>query len=204
MRTNLMDFQWCPWCGNFSVFMALKQALFELSIPAKDTVFVTWIGCNSKMSQYLDTYGAETLHGRWLAFATGVKLANPQLTVISLSWDGDSYGIGLNHLLQTARRNLKILHITCDNRTYALTVNQASPTTLQWKITQSTPQGNPFSPFVPLDLVKSAWGRWVKETTSTNIPEMKSLMKEALQFDGFSHLHISQFCPSWGDKELVS
>ena len=156
------------------------------------------------MSQYLDTYGAETLHGRGIAFATGVKLANPQLTVISLSWDGDSYGIGLNHLLQTARRNLKILHITCDNRIYELTVNQASPTTLQGKITQTTPQGNPFIPFNPLELVKAAWGKWVKETVSTQLQEMKNLMKDALQFDGFSHLHIKQFCPSWGEKELVS
>lgn len=201
MRTDLMQFQRCPWCGNFSIFMALKQALQELWIPAKDTVFVTGIGCNSKMSQYLDTYGAETLHGRGLAFATGVKLANPTLTVISLSGDGDSYGIWLNHLLQTARRNFNILHITCDNRTYALTVNQASPTTKQGKCTQSTPQGNPFEPFNPCELVKSAGAKRVKETSSQNLPEMKEFIKEGIQFEGFAHLHVMQYCPSWWERE---
>ena len=93
MRTNLNKIQRCPGCGNFLIHLALKQALAELKIPTHKTVIVTGIGCNSKMSQYMEGYGSETLHGRGIPFATGVKMANPELTVISVSGDGDSYGI---------------------------------------------------------------------------------------------------------------
>jgi 2-oxoglutarate ferredoxin oxidoreductase subunit beta len=162
MRTQLNKFQRCPGCGNFLIHLALKQALSELEIPAHKTVFITGIGCGAKMSQYTNCYGAETLHGRAIPFATGVKLANPELTVISLSGDGDSYGIGLGHLLHAARRNTPILHITCDNENYALTTGQASPTTPEYAITKSTPQGNQIPPFHPIGLVESAGGQFVR------------------------------------------
>lgn len=121
MRKDLNKFQRCPGCGNFFILLAIKNALAKLSIPKHKTVIVTGIGCNSKMSQYVDGLGVETLHGRSLPFALGVKLANPELTVISVSGDGDSYGIGLSHLLHAAKRNVPLLHLTCDNQNYALT-----------------------------------------------------------------------------------
>ncbi len=129
MRTNLNKFQRCPGCGNFMIHLAIKQALQELNIPKNETVVITWIWCSSKMSQYIDWYGCETLHGRGVPFAIWVKLSNPKLTVISYSWDGDTYGIWLWHLLHAARRNINIVHITWDNQNYALTTGQASPTT---------------------------------------------------------------------------
>ena len=114
---------------TFLIHLALKQALAELKIPAHQTVVVTGIWCSSKMSQYMDNYGAETLHGRGIPFATGVKLANPELTVVSVSGDGDTYGIGVGHMIHAARRNIPFVHITCDNQNYALTTGQASSTT---------------------------------------------------------------------------
>ena len=177
--------------------MALKQAIAELSIPKHKVVVVTGIGCASKMSQYLDCYGVESLHGRPIPFATGVKLANPALTVISLSGDGDSYGIGLGHLLHAARRNTPILHLTCDNENYALTTGQASPTTPENAITKSTPQGNVTAPFQLVQLVESAGAKFVRRVEDKEVAKLKEVIKEAIQFKGFSHINVQQACPSW-------
>jgi 2-oxoglutarate ferredoxin oxidoreductase subunit beta len=149
------------------------------------------------MSQYLDGYGAETLHGRPIPFATGVKLANPELTVISLSGDGDSYGIGLGHLLHAARRNTPLLHITCDNENYALTTGQASPTTPTQAKTKSTPEGNHLPPFHPVHLVESAGGQFVRLLKDNDTKNLVATIAAALQFNGFSHINIQQACPSW-------
>lgn len=197
MRTKLNNFQRCPGCGNFMIHVAIKQALQELNIPKYKTVIVTGIGCNSKMNQYLDTYGAETLHGRGVPFATGVKLANPELTVISIWGDGDSYGIGLGHLLHAARRNTQILHITCDNENYALTTGQASATTPEHVKTKSTPNWNPFPPLHPVHLVEAAGAQFVKMLADKDIQTLKESIKEAIQFQGFSHINVQQACPSW-------
>ncbi|MDR0607240.1 MAG: hypothetical protein LBG52_02565 [Candidatus Peribacteria bacterium] len=157
---------------------------------------ITGIGCNSKMSQYLDCYGVETLHGRPIPFATGVKLANPELTVISLSGDGDSYGIGLGHLLHAARRDVPLLHITCDNENYALTTGQASPTTPVEAKTKSTPAGNRLPPLHPIRLVESAGGRFVRMLEDKDTKNLITTLVEALQFPGFSHINVQQACPS--------
>lgn len=197
MRNNLDKIQWCPWCWNYLVHLALKQALNELGIAKEKTVIVTWIWCNSKMSQYVNWYWAESLHWRGIPFATWVKLANPELTVISLSWDGDSYWIGIGHLIHAARRNVQILHITCDNENYALTTGQASATTPVWAKTKSTPEGNNLSPLHPVELVKAAWCWFVKSVSDKNMKELKDTLKEAIQYNGFSHINIQQSCPSW-------
>ena len=196
MRTNLNKFQRCPGCGNYLIHVAIKQAITELGIPKHKVVVVTGIGCNSKMSQYLDYYGVETLHGRPIPFAMGVKLANPELTIISMEGDGGSYGIGLGHLLHAARRNVPILHITCDNENYALTTGQASATTPENVKTKSTPTGNTVPPFHPLHLVESAGGKFVRIVQDKEVQNLKDTLKEALQFSGFSHINVQQACPS--------
>ena len=197
MRTNLQSIQRCPWCWNFLIHLAIKQALEALWIEKENVVFVTWIGCGSKMSQYMDCYWAETLHGRGIPFATGVKLANPKLTVISLSGDGDTYGIGLWHLLHAARNNINILHITCDNENYALTTGQASPTTPLDVKTNSTPNGNQTQPFDPVKLLESAGCGFVKRVDWKDLNWMKETIKEAIQYEWFSHINVNQPCPSW-------
>lgn len=197
MRKNLNKFQRCPWCGNFIIHLAIKQALAELKIPKHKTVIVTWIGCSGKMSQYVDAYWAETLHGRGLAFANGVKLSNPDLTVISYSGDGDSYGIGLWHLLHSARRDVNIVHIVADNQNYALTTGQASATTPIDIKTKSTPNGNKISPFNPLELTKSAWCTFNISVSDRDLVVLKKTIVDALQHWGFSHINIQQTCPSF-------
>ena len=197
MRHNTNKIQRCPWCWNFLVHIALKQALQELGIKTKDTVVITGIGCNSKMSQYIDGYWAETLHWRGIPFAIGVKLSNPKLTVISLSWDWDTYGIWLGHLIHAARRNIKLLHITCDNQNYALTTGQASATTPLWVKTKSTPTGNTIEPLDPVHLMETVWCWFVKRIGDKDIPLMKKTIMDALLYDWFSHINIQQTCPSW-------
>ena len=197
MRHNTNKIQWCPGCWNYLIHIAIKQALTELNISPKNTVIITWIGCNSKMSQYLEWYGAESLHWRWIPFAIGVKLSNPKLTVISLSWDWDTYWIGIGHLIHAARRDIPILHITCDNENYALTTWQASATTPMGVITKSTPKWNDLPPLHPINLVKTAWCNFVKSIPYSDLNLMKETIKAAIQHKWFSHINIQQACPSW-------
>ncbi len=197
MRTNLNKIQRCPGCWNFLIHLALKQALAELKIPAHKTVIVTGIGCNSKMNHYMEGYAAETLHGRGIPFATGVKLANPDLTVVSVSGDGDSYGIGLGHLLHAARRNLPLVHITCDNENYALTTGQASATTPLGVKTKSTPEGNTLPPLHPVHLVETAGCSFVKSVVDKDLKTLKETIMQAIQHGGFAHINVQQTCPSW-------
>lgn len=197
MRHNTNKIQRCPGCGDFLIHLALKQALAELKIPTHQTVVVTGIGCNSKMSQYMEGYGAETLHGRGIPFATGVKLANPELTVISVSGDGDTYGIGIGHLIHAARRNLPFVHITCDNQNYALTTGQASCTTPLGAKTKTTPTGNTVAPMHPAQLVELAGCKFVRTVPDKDIKGLKETIMEAIQFEGFAHINVQQSCPSW-------
>lgn len=197
MRHNTNKIQWCPGCWNYLIHIAIKQALAELQIPAKDTVVVTGIWCNSKMSQYLEWYWAESLHWRSIPFAIGVKLANPKLTVISLSWDWDTYWIWIWHLIHAARRNIPILHITCDNENYALTTWQASATTPVWVKTKSTPEGNNLEPLHPINIIETCGCTFVKSIPWNDLNLVKETIKNAIKHNWFSHINIQQACPSW-------
>ena len=149
------------------------------------------------MSQYIDWYWAETLHGRGLPFATGVKLSNPELTVISYAGDGDSYGIGLSHLLHTARRDINIIHIVADNQNYALTTWQASPTTPEDIKTKSTPDWNHIHPFDPLKLTQSAGCKLNISASDKDLPWLKKAIIDWLKHGWFTHINIQQSCPSF-------
>ena len=197
MRSELNSIQWCPGCGWFLILWAVKKAIDELGIDKKDLVIVSWIWCSSKVSQYIDWYWAETLHGRWIPFWIWVKLANPKLKVICLWWDWDWYGIWLGHFLHACRKDIDLTYIVFDNENYALTTGQASPTTPLWAKTKSTPSWNDIRTFDPCWLAKSAWCWFSKETDSTRFMEMKDMIKDAITHVWFSHLNIKQVCPSW-------
>ncbi len=197
MRNWLNKFQWCPGCGDYMIHLAIKKALDELEIPRENRVIVTGIGCSGKMSQYLDGYAAETLHGRALPFATWVKLANPKLTVVVYMWDGDCYGIGGNHLIHAIRRNANVVAIVGNNENYGLTTWQASPTTPKWVKTKSTPEWNLLEPFHPIQLVKWAGAQFVKTSNSSDVKWMVEIFKEAINHDGFAFVDVDQACPSW-------
>ncbi len=158
---------------------------------------ISGIGCASKMSQYIDSYGCESLHGRSLPFATGIKLSNPDLTVIAYGGDGDGYGIGLGHFLHSCRRNINLTYIVANNENYGLTTGQASPTTPLHIKTKSTPQGNEIAPFDPIMLAKSAGCAFSIKIQDKDIKWLTQTIVDAIQHPGFAHIDVDQACPSW-------
>src|SRR5882757_10173775 len=146
------DPDWCPGCGDFGVLTALKQALVELNLHPHTVMTISGIGCSSNLPGYVSTYGMHTLHGRALAVATGVKLANHELTVVVTGGDGDGFGIGGNHFIHTMRRNVDLLYLAMDNQIYGLTTGQTSPTSAVGMKTTSTPLGSIEAPVNPISL----------------------------------------------------
>lgn len=197
MRANLNKIQWCPWCGDFFIHAAIKSALKELNIPKHKVVVVSGIGCSGKTSQYLDGYASETLHGRAVPFATGVKLANPDLTVIVYGGDGDGYWIWLGHFLHACRRNINLTYIVANNENYGLTTGQASPTTPLHAKTKSTPQGNTITPFNPNALAQAAGCGHSVHVLDKDLPVLIKTIIEGITHPWFSHIDVDQACPTW-------
>ena len=197
MRSGLTNIQWCPGCGDTLIIMAIKNAFKELGIESHRRVVVSWVGCSWKASQYIDGYAAETLHGRTLPFATWVKMAKPELTVLATWGDGDWFGIGMGHFIHACRRNLDITYIIMDNENYALTTGQASPTTPIWAKTKTTPAWNETEPFDPIALAKQAGCKYAVYADSIKFAELKDIIKEAIKHKWFSVVDVHQACPSF-------
>ncbi len=197
MRSGLTKIQRCPWCWNFLIHAAIKNALKQLNIPKHKVVVISGIGCASKISQYIDAYGSETLHGRALPFATGVKLSNPDLTVIVYGGDGDGYGIWLWHFLHSCRRDINLTYIVANNENYGLTTGQASPTTPLHVKTKSTPEGNEVLPFDPNALAKAAWCAYSVRVIDKDLPLLTQAIVDGIKHPWFSHIDVDQQCPSW-------
>lgn len=161
--------------------MAIKNAFKELGIESHQRVVISGVGCSGKASQYIDGYAAETLHGRTLPFATGVKMAKPELTVMAIGGDGDGYGIGMGHFIHACRRNLDITYIVFNNENYALTTGQASPTTPVGAKTKTTPEGNTILPFDPIELAKQAGCTFAVRADSSKFAELKQIIKDAIE-----------------------
>ncbi len=138
------------------------------------------MGCSGKASQYVDGYAAETLHGRAIPFATGVKLADPELTVVVMGGDGDGYGIGMGHFIHACRRDLDITYIVFNNENYALTTGQSSPTTPIGAVTKTAPEGNLIKPLDPVALASHAGCSFSKKAHSKKFQELKEIIKEAI------------------------
>ncbi len=198
---NKNTVQWCPGCGDFGILMALKQAIANLNLNQKDVVVASGIGCSGKLPHYIKTYGLESIHGRGVAAATGVQLANPKLTVVSVGGDGDGYGIGLNHFLQAVRRNVKITYLVHNNMVYGLTKGQTSPTALKGTKTPSTPHGSIEPPINPLALALAANGTFVARGFAGNIKHLTGLVTEALKHKGFAFIDILQPCVSYNPTQ---
>lgn len=204
MRKWLTNIQWCPGCWDTLIIMAIKNAFKDLQIASHQRVVVSWVGCSGKASQYIDGYAAETLHGRTLPFATGIKIAKPELTVLAVGWDGDGYGIGMGHFIHACRRNLNITYIVFNNENYALTTGQASPTTPLGIITKTTPSGNHLSPIDPILLAQNSGCTFAKRAQSRKFNELKEIIKEAILHPGFALIDVDQDCPSfrrWAQAE---
>lgn len=197
MRNWLTNIQWCPGCWDTLIIMAIKNAFKELWIESNNRVVVSWVWCSWKASQYIDWYWAETLHGRTLPFATWVKIANQNLTVMAVWWDWDGFWIGMWHFIHACKRDLDITYIVMDNENYALTTWQASPTTPIWAITKTTPEWNKSKPFDVVELAKQAWCWFAKYADSVKFQELKDIIKEAILHKWFSLVNVHQACPSF-------
>ena len=192
-----VDPDWCPGCGDFGVLAAIQKALVELRIPAHNVVTISGIGCSSNLPGYINTYGMHTLHGRALAVATGLKLANHELTVLVTGGDGDGFGIGGNHFVHCMRRNVDLLYIVMDNQIYGLTTGQTSPTSRLGMKTKSMPFGNIEAPVNPISLALAAGATFVARGFSGEQKHLTELIKQGIQHQGFSFLDVFSPCVTY-------
>jgi len=191
------DPDWCPGCGDFGVLAALEKAIVDLQIQPHNVVTISGIGCSSNLPGYINTYGMHTLHGRALAVATGVKLANHELTVVVTGGDGDGFGIGGNHFIHTMRRNVDLLYLAMDNQIYGLTTGQVSPTSALGMKTKSTPFGSVEGPINPITLALAAGCTFVARGFSGEQKHLTDLIKQGLQHKGFSFIDVFSPCVTY-------
>lgn len=192
--------KWCPGCGDFAVINAVQKAFSELNLTKEEVVIISGIGCSSRFPYYMDTYGFHTIHGRPSSVATGVKLANPDLSVWIVSGDGDSLAIGGNHFIHLVRRNLNVNHLLFNNEIYGLTKGQHSPTTKKWQKTHSAPFGNIENPFNVGQLVLGSQGQFFARVPDTDVKLMTKVFIEAEKHQGTSVVEILQNCVIFNDN----
>ena len=191
---------WCLGCGNFGIVRAVKKSLAELGIEPHQTVLATGVGCYAKLPYCVKANGFVGLHGRELAVAQGVKLANPNLQVIALSGDGAGYGECGNHFLHACRRNIKVTYLVHNNEVFGLTTGQYSPTSRWGKKTKASPEGAPWLPLNPLALAISAGATFVARAYAGHIKETVEIIKQAIQHPGFAFVDILQPCLSFNPE----
>jgi 2-oxoglutarate/2-oxoacid ferredoxin oxidoreductase subunit beta len=188
---------WCPGCGDFGILTALKMAVLELNIPLEQFVLVSGIGCSSKIPYWINTIGFNSLHGRALPIAQGIKLANTKLTVVVMGGDGDGYSEGTQHFIHACKRNHDIAYFVHDNEIYALTKGQTSPTSDEGFVTKTTPDGNIETPFNPISVAIASGATFVARAFAGDILHLKQLMVEAIKHKGFAIVDILQPCVSF-------
>ncbi|MEJ2595000.1 MAG: 2-oxoacid:ferredoxin oxidoreductase subunit beta [bacterium] len=192
--------KWCPGCGDHAILRSVENVFPELGIPKEDFVVVSGIGCSSRFPYYMNTYGIHGIHGRAAALATGIKLANPKLSVWMISGDGDSMAIGGNHFIHLARRNPDLNVLMFNNKIYGLTKGQYSPTTPKGSKTKTSPQGSFEAPFNPGELVIGAGGKFFARVVDTNPKMMTEVFMEAAKFKGASIVEILANCIIFNNK----
>ncbi|MDY0255766.1 2-oxoacid:ferredoxin oxidoreductase subunit beta [Gudongella oleilytica] len=196
-RTQNLAHIWCPGCGNGIVTRAIVKAIDALGLNKDDVCIVSGIGCSSRAPGYLDFNTLHTTHGRALAFATGVKLANPKLNVIVITGDGDSSAIGGNHLIHACRRNIDITTIVFNNNTYGMTGGQFSPTTPTGDKGTTAPYGSIDPNFDLCNLAQAAGASYVARGTVYAANALEKNIKEAIQNKGFSFVEAMSTCPTY-------
>lgn len=198
------EVRWCPGCGDHAILASVTKALPEVSkalhYDMERYVFVSGIGCSSRFPYYVDTFGFHSIHGRGGAIATGVKVANPTLSVWQISGDGDSLAIGGNHFIHEIRRNIDINMLLFNNQIYGLTKGQYSPTSPLGKITKTSPCGTVEHPFHPGELVIGAQGKFFARSLDVDINLTTNVLVEAAKHDGFSVVEVLQNCVIFNDK----
>lgn len=191
---NSQNARWCPGCGDHAILTVLHKAMAELGVAPKDTVVVSGIGCSSRLPYYMNTYGMHTIHGRAAAIATGVKTANPELTVWQVSGDGDGLAIGGNHYIHVIRRNVDINILLFNNKIYGLTKGQYSPTSDRGAVTKSSPYGTTEDPFIPAELCFGARGNFFARSIDMALDITREAMVAAARHKGAAVVEVLQNC----------
>jgi 2-oxoglutarate ferredoxin oxidoreductase subunit beta len=193
------DVRWCPGCGDYSILANVQRVMPELGIPRHQMVWVSGIGCSSRFPYYMNTYGFHTIHGRAPAFAMGIKIANPELSVWMATGDGDGLSIGGNHLLHCIRRNVDIKILLFNNRIYGLTKGQYSPTSEVGKVTKSTPVGSADHPVDPASFAMGANATFVARSIDTEAQHLGDVLRRTATHSGTAFLEIYQNCNVFND-----
>ena len=197
------DVRWCPGCGDYSILAQMQKTLPSLGIPREKFVFVSGIGCNSRFPYYMNTYGCHTIHGRAPGVATGVKCANPDLSVWVITGDGDGLSIGGNHLIHCLRRNVDLNILLFNNRIYGLTKGQYSPTSEMGKKTKSSPFGTIEQPINPVCIAIAAEATFVARSIDVYTQHLASTIERAAKHKGTSFIEIYQNCNVFNDKAFT-
>lgn len=193
------EVRWCPGCGDYAILATVQRVMPTLGVPREKTVFVSGIGCSSRFPYYMNTYGFHSIHGRAPAVASGVKLANPDLSVWVITGDGDGLSIGGNHLIHALRRNIDLKIILFNNRIYGLTKGQYSPTSEFGKKTKSTPNGSVDHPFKPLSVALGAEATFVARSIDVEPKHLEATLKRAAEHKGSAFVEIYQNCNVFND-----
>ncbi|MCC8145013.1 MAG: 2-oxoacid:ferredoxin oxidoreductase subunit beta [Bacteroidales bacterium] len=199
--------RWCPGCGDFGVLNSLHKAMAELNVAPHNIAVISGIGCSSRLPYYMNTYGFHTIHGRACAIATGVKVANPELSVWVSTGDGDCLAIGGNHFIHAVRRNVDINILLMNNKIYGLTKGQYSPTSARGFISKSSPFGTVEDPFRPAELTMGARGRFFTRTIDSDVKNSPEIMTAAAKHKGTSVVEVVLNCVIFNDginKEITA
>lgn len=191
---NKQSVRWCPGCGDHAILNVLHKAMAELGVPPHQTAVISGIGCSSRLPYYMNTYGMHTIHGRAAAIATGVKTANPELTVWQISGDGDGLAIGGNHFIHAVRRNVDINILIFNNKIYGLTKGQYSPTSDRGTVSKSSPYGTVEDPFIPAELCFGARGNFFARSYDVNLETTRECMVAAARHKGAAVVEVLQNC----------
>ncbi|HNC47119.1 MAG TPA: 2-oxoacid:ferredoxin oxidoreductase subunit beta, partial [Acidobacteriota bacterium] len=193
------EVRWCPGCGDYSILFQVQTVVPKLNIPPENLVFVSGIGCSSRFPYYMETYGFHSIHGRAPTIATGIKTANPKLSVWVVTGDGDGLSIGGNHFIHLMRRNVDLNVMLFNNRIYGLTKGQYSPTSEFGKRTKSSPQGTIEQPINPVNVALASGATFVARSVDVDTRHLAATVERAAYHKGTSFVEIYQNCNIFND-----
>jgi len=199
-KSNLKPI-WCPGCGDYGVLQGVYRALAAIGRPPHEIAFISGIGCSSRIPGYTTAYGFNTVHGRALPIAQGIKIANPDLLVLAASGDGDGFSIGGGHVPHAIRRNPDITYIVMDNQTYGLTKGQLSPTSPRGVKTVTSVYGSLEDPINPLLYVLAYGAGFVAQAIPADMAGLAAVIEEAIRYPGFSFVNVQSPCVTYGAED---